>query len=353
MTGGIDRERKPQRHRDTEKYRREKRMSKSVCIIGCGYISGLHIEAYRGYQGGITLHLCDTDLEKAKSVAKRYGVENCFQDYGEVLDLEDIEIVDICLPNFLHEEVAVAALNADKHVLLEKPIATTLSGADAIVAAARASAGKLMVAESDRFAQESVKMNALMEEGAVGDVFWVQANAFNTFEPSGWRLSRSQTGGGVLIEWGIHHIHTVNWLCGGEPQAVYAKLHRSTYPQMEGEDSAFVMVEYASGSTGQINVGYGIVGAPRPYIVMVCGSEGALWQDRGLWFCARSKMTEPPVRVLPENSYDNAVKAGVLHFLDCIHSDQDPIVSGELARRDLEVVMGAYRSSNEGRKVRF
>ncbi len=324
-----------------------------VCIIGCGYISRVHIEAYLGYSESIILSLCDTDLEKAKSAGEQYGVESYFQSYQEVLGREDIEIVDICLPNFLHEEVAVAALNADKHVLLEKPIATTLSGADAIISAAQASDRKFMVAESDRFVQASVTMDVLIREGALGDVFWVQGNAFGTFKPSGWRLSKSLLGGGVLVEWGIHYIHTVNWLCGGEPQAVYARLHRSTYPEMEGEDSAFVMIEYASGITGQINVGYGIVGAPNPPHLMVCGSEGTLWQDRGLWFRTRAKMANEPEQILPESHYDAAVKAGIWHFLDCLHSDREPIVSGELARKDLEVVMGAYRSSEERQRIQL
>jgi len=162
---------------------------KSICIIGCGYISGIHIEAYLGYREAIELCLCDTDLEKARSVGDEYGIQRYFQDYGEVLEREDIEMMDICLPNFLHQEAAVAALNAGKHVLLEKPIAVDLTGADAIVAAERASTGKFMVAESDRFVEATAKMDALIKEGAIGQVFWMQGNAFNTFKPSGWRLS--------------------------------------------------------------------------------------------------------------------------------------------------------------------
>lgn len=326
-------------------------MSINVCLIGCGYISGSHVEAYSGYNADIKLHLCDVDMEKAKSIGEKYGVEVYFQDYREALEQEHIEIVDICLPNFLHEEVAVAALNSGKHVLLEKPIATTLSGADAIIAAARASKGKLMVAESDRFVEASSRMNALMEAGAVGDVFMVQGNAFGTFKPSGWRLSRSMLGGGVLVEWGIHYVHTLNWLCGGEPQTVYARFHRNTYPEMEGEDSAFVMIEYASGITGEINVGYGVVGAPTPIHLMVCGSKGTLWQDRGLWL--RKNDAESPELILPERQYDEAVKAGVWHFLDCVHSNDNPIVTGELARKDLAVVLGAYRSWDEKQAIKF
>jgi predicted dehydrogenase len=323
-----------------------------VCIVGCGYISRAHIEAYRSY-GDVDLSLCDVDLEKAKAIGRQYGVDSFFQDHRKVLERDDIEIVDICLPNSLHEEVAVAALNAGKHVLLEKPIATTLSGADAIIAAAKVADGKFMVAESDRFVKASAKTDALIAEGAVGKVFWVQGNAFGTFEPSGWRLSKSMLGGGVLVEWGIHYVHTVNWLCGGEPQMVYARLHGNTYPEMEGEDTAFVMIEYASGITGQINVGYGVIGAPRPPHLMVCGSEGTLWQDRGLWLHRRVRLSDPPELILPESHYDDAVKAGIHHFLDCVRLDQEPLVSGELARRDLTVVMGAYRSSDEKRAIRL
>jgi predicted dehydrogenase len=86
---------------------------------------------------------------------------------------------------------------------------------------------------------------------------------------------------------------------------------------------------------------------------MICGSEGTLWQDRGLWFRARSRATEPPAQILPEHHYDDAVKAGIWHFLDCVYSERDPIVSGELARKDLEIVMAAYRSSDERRKVKL
>lgn len=328
-------------------------MSKSVCIIGCGYISGIHIETYRGYKESIEISLCDTDLERARAIGKQNGIKRCFQGYREVLEQEDIEIIDICLPNFLHEEVAVAALNAGKHVLLEKPIATTLSGAEAIISAAQNTSGKFMVAESDRFVLATARMYELMVDGAIGEVFWVQGNAFGTFKPSGWRISRSMLGGGVLVEWGIHYIHTLNWLCGGNPQAVFARVHNKTYPEMEGEDTAFVTLEYSSGITSQLNIGYGIVGAPNPPHLMACGNRGTLWQDGGLWLRMHEESADPPELILPESSYDDAVKAGIWHFLDCVYSGDEPIVSGELARKDLEVAIRAYQSSDEKKTVRF
>ena len=113
----------------------------------------------------------------------------------------------------------------------------------------------------------------------------------------------------------------------------------------------FASIEYASGITGQINVEYGVVGAPNPPHLMVCGSEGTLWQNSGLWFRTRAKMADEPEQILSESHYDGAVKAGTWHFLDCVNSDREPIVSDELARKDLEVVMGAYRSSEERQRI--
>jgi len=99
----------------------------------------------------VTLYGCDIDLSRAEALMAEFGGAGVFQNYQDVLQREDIQIVDICLPHHLHREVAVAALEAGKHVLLEKPIADTLEAADAILESAAEAQGKFMVAECWRF----------------------------------------------------------------------------------------------------------------------------------------------------------------------------------------------------------
>ncbi len=109
--------------------------------------------------------------------------------------------------------------------------------------------------------------------------------------------------------------------------------------------NSYINFNKTSGITGEINVGYCVIGAPNPIHFMVCGSKGTLWQDRGLW--VRKNDAESPELILQERHYGEAVKAGAWHFLDCVRSDCSPIVTGELARKDLAVVLGAYRSWDE------
>jgi len=322
-------------------------MKLGACIVGCGGIAKLHAEGFRR-DGGVTLYGCDVDISRAEALMAEFGGAGVFEDYHEVLEREDIQVVDICLPHHLHREVAVAALRAGKHVLLEKPIADTLEAADAILEAAREAPGKFMVAECWRFYRPAAKAAELIAQGALGEPFFVQANSLAFHVPPTWRRRLPEMGGGAFLDRGIHFVHMAVWLGGGRVEAVFARTTHRSVPQMEGEDSGFAMLDFASGMTGQVNVSWGTVSPPSLPTIAAFGSEGTVYDMGGLYFVRKG---EEPRKVAEQNLEPLMIPEEVAHFLSCVRTGTEPAVTGEMARHDLEVVLAAYRSAETGERV--
>ena len=321
------------------------------CIIGCGGIAHLHAEGASSCEG-VDLYGCDIDIKRAEELMGEFGGKGVFRDYEEVLRREEIRIVDICLPHHLHREVAVAALEAGKHVLLEKPIASTLKEADDIIEAARRAkerfGTKFMVAECWRFYPPAVKAAQLIEEGVLGEPFLVQANTFAYYVPSGWRRKLDEMGGGAFLDRGIHFVHMTIWLGGGDVEAVFARTTHRTVREMEGEDSGFAMIDFKSGVVGQVNVSWGTISPPRLPNIAVYGSEGTAYDLDGLYLAVKGR---EPVKVEESRLEPWMIPEEVRHFIGCVRTGAEPAVTGEMARLDLEVVLAAYESARTGERV--
>ncbi len=317
-----------------------------VCLIGCGDAGQLHLDAYTESPYSIELFICDSNVELVRELALTSGAKGWSSDYNAVLCNERFDIVDICLPNYLHGEVGLVALRYGSHLLVEKPFATSLTDVDLLIEEAKRANRKLMVSMNYRFLPEYQRARAFTDEGALGKIFWIQANAMGRYSPKGWRLSREYTGGGTLMEWGIHSIHNLNWFSNTLPQSVFARMHSETHENMEGEDSAFLLIDYGAELTGSLNNGYGVVTVPdmMPEF-LVCGTKGSLWIDNnGLWFRSRANRKEPPALLSNRTSYAESVKASVHHYLECVTTEQIPLVTCEMARVDIEVAIAAARS---------
>ena len=328
-----------------------------IAIVGCGGIAEAHCQTVLGKDENIKLYMYDVDYNRAEALCKKYSGAGCFRTYEEVLASKYIDVVDICVPHDEHLSVVIAAVKAGKHILSEKPIARTLAEADQILDAVKKSGVRFFVAECYRFYPSAVKARELIDEGVVGKPFLIHVNSLQFHTPSGWRRDKEKTGGGVLIDRGIHFVNYLR-LVGGKIKTVFATFNHDTILAMEGEDTATIQVKYENGATGQLIVSWVMrMFTPFPWLA-VYGSEGTMF-DMGDGFYVFST-TDPryndngkPVRLFDTMLEAYIIPAEMQHFVDRMRDGKEFAVTGEEARADLEIVEVATRSAETGQAVNF
>jgi predicted dehydrogenase len=317
-----------------------------IGLIGCGGISRAHARGYQNlpeiFQVTAT---CDVVESSAAERGKQLGSKQIYTDYEKMLKEADIEAVDICLPHDLHAEVSNVALEAGKHVIVEKPIAITLAEADSMIATAEKSGAILMVALNERYDPAHVRIKQMIADGNLGELICIRIDHNqNVSLPKGhWIRSRKRLGGGVLIGSGIHRVDLLRWF-GGEVTRV-ANFHVKQPERMEGEVAVVMSALMESGCIGEVTAIWAVRKAPWYEGVWVYGTEGSVYRINGLFWDSPNGYVKLDV---PEaDSFTEELR----HFGQCIANGSEPLTSGKEARRSLEVVLAAYRSGDSGKMI--
>jgi predicted dehydrogenase len=317
-----------------------------IGIIGCGGISRAHA---RGYENLTDLFqivaTCDVNEASAIERGQQLGAKHVFTDYEKMLKEADIDAVDVCLPHDIHAEVSINALNSGKHVLVEKPIATTLSEADSMISSADKAGMKLMVALNERYDPAHERIKQMIDDGTLGKLLCIRIDHNqNVLLPEGhWIRSRERLGGGVLIGSGIHRVDLLRWF-GGEVNKI-ANFWVKQPERMEGEVAVVMNALFESGCIGEVTALWAVRKAPWYEGVWVYGTEGSVYRINGLFWDSPEGYTKLDV---PEaDSFTEELR----HFGNCIIGDHIPLTNGKEARRSLEVVLAAYRSAELGQVI--
>jgi len=317
-----------------------------IGIIGCGGISRAHA---RGYQNLTDLFqvtaTCDVVESNAIERGQQLGAKNIYTDYKKMLKEADIDAVDICLPHDIHAEVAISSLESGKHVIVEKPIATTLAEADNMVSTANKTGLTLMVALNERYDPVHQHIKKMIDNGTLGKLLCIRIDHNqNVIMPEGhWIRSRQRLGGGVLIGSGIHRVDLLRWF-GGEVKKV-ANFWVKQPDRMEGEIAVVMNALFESGCIGEVTALWAVRKAPWYEGVWVYGTNGSVYRINGLFWDSPDGYVK--VDVPEADSFTEELR----HFGHCIINGQKPLTSGEEAKRSLEVVLAAYRSAETGQVV--
>lgn len=226
-------------------------------FVGTGGIArGAHIRTVQALKLGPITAVCDTQSAVLEDGRKMAGAAFATQDYHALVGRPDVDAVVICTPNDTHADIAVAALEAGKHVLCEKPMATTARDCDRMTAAAKRAGRVLQIAQPYRYAPFYRKMRRLIDEGAVGKVQMAWAKEcmqWGDVAPSeqAWRMYQKRSGG-ILVEKNCHHLDLLNWMIDSEPVRVAAFGGKAFYQKPEIMDHATVIIEYANGAKGTL-----------------------------------------------------------------------------------------------------
>ena len=253
-----------------------------LALVGCGHIAEMHLHGIQTGAGQIEVTaVVDTDPAKAASMARRTGAQP-FCRLEDALRSGDFSAVDIMLPHSLHEEAALLAFAAGKHVILEKPMATSVEECARILSSARAAGTVFMVAEQSQYWSDALAVRQQISDGAIGDLIAGRAFLWRPRKErstrSSWRNSIAATGGGVCIDGGAHWIRPLRmWF--GEVQEVVADLG-NPLPEMEGESLAHGLLRFRSGAV--VVLGMLVDGACAAPVeeFRVTGTEGELSIER-------------------------------------------------------------------------
>jgi len=326
-----------------------------VVVVGTGYASEcLHLPRLVKIPEVRIVAVVSRSKEKAKLVARRFGIEDYYTDLDQVLKREDVRVVDLNVPTFLHKEQVVRAAEAGKHVLCEKPMATTLREADEMIDAVRRAGTKLMIAHVLRFWPDYVKVKQLVEEGYVGEAVAARAKRIPgpgypwegmPKEARGsphWK-AEAKKGGGIL-DLQIHDIDYLRYLFSSPIEVVSAVGGRLAGKTIDALDHCFAIFRLEDGKVWEV-VSSWVRPIECPFIqnLEVYGSEGYLVLDNqtspSLTLYTRDGNTlriDPP----KTDGYFDEIQ----HFVKCVLENKNPSITPEDSRASLEASLAVARS---------
>lgn len=319
-----------------------------LAVLGCGWVARRHAAAARTLRRTVSLSFASRDLARAEAYRAEFGGVAAYGSYEAAVADPAVDGVILCTPHDQHLPGTLLAATHGKHVLVEKPIARTLSEADRMIQAARDAGVTLMVAENFRFMPAFRTATTLVAEGWLGALRQIHMTAWGTGSSQGWRSSLNATGGGTLIDGGIHYVDLLlQW--GGRPTRVFALCPPKAFAEMEGEDTVSLLVEFAGGVVGFLSNSLATPAISGLQWSTLTGTEGTLFvHHRGRFLWLRSRRGQR-VRFFLRDW--RGYRAMLAEFVGAVTAGRTHEMGGREGRRDLALVLGAYQSLKTGQPV--
>jgi predicted dehydrogenase len=342
----------------------------NIGIIGTGWPGQMHAEALRVVDGAKLYACADVDPERRTAFTEEYRPEKSYGEYHDLLNDPQVNAAIICLPNFLHFPASLAAIEAGKHVLCEKP--PTLNGAEMKVLREEASKRELIYyfGRQFRFTAEMRAAKALVEEGRLGKIYHAKAIFVRSRGiPVGvgnWFTEKRRSGGGALIDIGVHALDAVWYLMGTpRPVAVSAQVFRNfehivKVPVFDVEDAAYAFIRFQNGAVVQLETSW--AGnltddiPPRKYFgrelnnSVLYGTKASIrLKPLTLFEDQSGELVNVPLEAKQDEP--NGFQLQLRNFVDSINGDSTPTNNAEQAVALMEIIDGIYTSSELGREV--
>lgn len=327
-------------------------MTLSLCVLGCGNYAATFARQLRmsAEPSPVHLYFASRDRRRAQAYSRRYAGHGALGSYQEAVADPRIDACYVCTPHHLHLEHALLAISHGKHVLVEKPIARTVSDARRMIEAAASAGVLLMVAENARFLPVVRQCRQLMDDGLLGELRLAQLQQEGPFRPGGWRASSKHMGGGLLIDGGIHLIDMMVHLAGRPVEVSAFKLPHAL-PEMGGEDGLAMTARLPNGGLAFINYSWAATRRIPSAWVALSGSRAKVTFRPGQPTIALETVTTRRQWTYPEDRL--GVGAMVKEFHDAISEGHRSGMSAEEAVYDLDIVLATYRSAETGAPVRL
>ena len=348
-------------------------------IIGCGWIGDLkHLPNYSKHPDTKIAALCDVDEKKMEQSIKKFNLDSVktYTDYREMVQDPNLDAVVVATPNKLHCEMTVAAFQAGKHVLCEKPMATSAADARKMIDASRKAGKKLSVGFQWRFRPECLYIKDLCDSGALGEIYYAKAHGLRRRGVPTWGsyMDPDLNGGGVLWDGAPHSLDFTLWAMNNyEPHSVKANIYRKMWDQPVGnpwgewdpakfnvEDTGFALITMKNGATIYLEAAWIInVAEGSDMKTTLCGTKaGVDMFDEGgvrinLVQNGKMAITKPEVKPgwmpgpPPPMPWDWEAK----HWVDCLKNNTEPFVKAEEAFVVTQIIEAVYESARTGHTV--
>jgi predicted dehydrogenase len=332
-------------------------------IIGAGNIGGVHAQALAGLPDAQISVVCARGAAQGQTLADAYGAD-WTADFRDAVGRSDVDAVCICTPSGAHEEIALTAAAAGKHLMIEKPLEIALDRIDRMIDAADAAGVKLGCVLPSRFMHGVEATKAALDDGRLGRLTLASASIpwFRTqeyYDGSRWRGTWALDGGGALMNQGIHTIDLLQWLVG-PVTTIYGQTATLSHA-IETEDTAAAILTLASGGIGTIRAGTGCYPG-EPAKVELYGDRGTVVLEEGkvtIWKLADAEPGEEARMsgqdATPGSGASDPMgitadrhRALLADLIAAIREDRDPAVSGAEARKSVELIRGIYASARSG-----
>ncbi|BFT74448.1 Gfo/Idh/MocA family protein [Paenibacillus sp. P36] len=337
-----------------------------VAVIGAGGIANAHLEAYaNSFKGRCeVVALCDIYREKAAGHKEKFQLDcRVEEDYRELLD-SDIDLVSICTPPYTHAQIAIDFLRAGKHVLVEKPMSSSLEECDRMLEAASESNRILSVIGQNRFRDPIMRLKRTLDTGKAGKVVHAQVDSHwwrgHCYYDLWWRGTWEKEGGGCTLNHAVHHIDMLQWTMG-MPDKVQAVMSNTSHDNAEVEDISVAILSYGNGSLAQITSSVVHHGEEQQLIF-----QGEKARISAPWkvYASTSKENGFPIRNTDleeelENTYNSMEDlpytghAGQIDdVMKAIESGSlEVLIDGREGRKTLELITAIYEAATAGKSV--
>lgn len=329
-----------------------------VAIVGAGAIATIHIDAFQAFPARCEVRaICDLFVEKAQQLIDENGLSaRAYSEISVALAQPDIDIISICLPPSMHAPIALAALKAGKHVLVEKPMACSLEECDTMIAAAQESGRVLSVVCQNRYKTPYFKTKQLIDQGIAGDIkqtivnslWWRGGNYYDLW----WRGTWEKECGGCMTSHAVHHLDLLQWMVG-MPARITAVIGNVAHDNSECEDVGMAILEYP-GMFAQVTAS--LVNHGEEQELVFQGDKGRISVP---WKTASQKALPNgfPEANTPEadriqRAYDDLPAlsveghpAQIQNFLKAIDGEEPLMADGQEGRKTIELIMGIYKAA--------
>jgi predicted dehydrogenase len=338
---------------------------------GCG--KGKHLSSYSllGDQVQIVA-VCDIIAAKADAAADQFGAEAAYTDYSEMLAEEKLDLVSVATPNFVHAPAAIAALEAGAHVHCEKPASMTPELVQSMVDAKNRTGKKLMIGLNNRFTPWAQFAKQWVLAGNLGEIYhakcgWKRRRGIPG--KGGWFTTKAQSGGGPLIDLGVHFLDVCNYLldfpqpatCSGSTYSKFADCGTSTMSPnkfataestYDVEDLAVGYVRYVNGISLELEFSWASNTAQEYNYIELYGTKGGLKYEKGqltLFEDFQGTVLDSTPKLKNDGAWGNTETR---HFVDCILNDREVLSKPEEAVKIMQIIQGIYQSAEIGGEVR-
>ncbi len=345
-----------------------------IGIIGCGNISESHLHGYLACDDVEVYAFCDINPERLKTQAEKYGIEKTYTDYNEMLALPELDAVSVCTPNAVHAPAAIAALNAGKHVLCEKPMATNAEDAKAMREAAEKNNKLLAIGFVRRYGNDIKMLKEIIANDDLGEIYYgkvcyIRRNG----NPGGWFSVKAVSGGGPLIDLGVHVIDYVRYALGNpKPVSVYGATFKklldrpnikspkpyvarsvNEYSGCDVEDLATAMIRFDNGFVLSVETSFSLNLKDEKGDIELFGTKGGVKfaPDMEVYSSMNGFMTNVNFAADTTFDFQGSFDREIRHYIDCVKGDDRTKAPAEDGVELMKILDAIYESAATGHEV--